>query len=174
MICKLRNLFSGRLVIVQLSAGVGAFALRSLAAVFTSHLDTWIIIMATMLGSFSGYIGSFVLGYWLAFRKDYAKMDRSMGQDITQLQLVEQAPNAWTVISSAISQAALLERTDLGSDEFNAVFSSNMASWFGPHKILNLAAMLASNSLKKAWVDKTWNPTDRISGFWQRIRSKRE
>ncbi|MFO8102353.1 MAG: hypothetical protein R6U37_09375 [Dehalococcoidia bacterium] len=172
MIDKLRKFFSGKLVIVQLSAGVGAFVFRSLAAFLTSELDTWVIVLAAHLGSFSGYIGSFFLGYWLAFRKDYSTMDRSMGRDIVQLQLVEQTPNIWTVISSAISQTALLETTDLGSDEFNAVFSSNIASWFGPHKVLNFAAMLTSNSLKKAWVDHTWHPMRRIYGLWRRIRRK--
>ena len=164
LIAKLRKYFSGRLVIVQLSAGVGAFALRSVAAYSTSHLDTWITVTVTQFGSFAGYISTYFLGYWYAFRRDYATQERSMGGDVLKLQLVEQSPNVWTVISSAVTQAALMEKTDVGSDGFTAVFSANLASWFGPHKILNLAAMLASNSLKKAWVDHTWKPFDRARG----------
>ncbi len=172
MIATLKKFFSGRLVAVQLSAGVGAFALRSIAAYSTGNLDTWIIIIATQLGSFGGYIGSFILGYWLTFRRDYSTLERSMAGDIVKLQLVEQSPNVWTVISSAATQTALMETTSVGSDQFTAVFSANMASWFGPHKILNLAAMLTSNSLKKAWVDHTWKPSMSISNLWQRIRGK--
>ena len=156
-------------MIVQLSSGVGAFAFRSLAAYCTSDLDTWIIIVAAQCGSFAGYIGSYFLGYWLAFRKDYSKLERSMGKDVVQLQVVEQTPNIWTVVSTAISQAALLETTDVGSDQFNAVFSANIASWFGPHKIINFAAMLTSNSLKKAWVDHTWHPLAGAKRLWRRL-----
>ena len=174
MIAKLKKYFSGKLLIVQISAGVGAFALRSVAAYSTSSLDTWITVTVTQVGSFTGYIASYFLGYWYVFRKDYSKLDRSMGRDVLKLQLVEQAPNVWTVISSAATQAALMENTDVGSDEFTAVFSANIASWFGPHKILNLAAMLASNSLKKAWVDHTWKPFARTRGWAGRFLRRGE
>ncbi len=171
MIATLKKFFSGRLVIVQLSAGVGAFLLRSTAAYSTGNMDTF-IVMAAQSGSFGGYIGSYFLGYWLTFRRDYSILERSMTGDIVKLQLVEQSPNIWTVISSAATQTVLMETTSVGSDQFNAVFSANMASWVGFHKILNLAAMLTSNSLKKAWVDHTWKPLAGVTNLWHRIYGK--
>lgn len=155
---KVKKYFSGKLVLVQLTAGVGAFVGRSLAAFSMSDQDTWIIVIASQAGSFIGYIGMYFFGYWFAFKLDYRSMNRSMPKDVVKLQLVEQSPNLGTVISSALTQAALIEGTDVGSDGFESVFSANIASWFGIHKIANFAAMAGSNSLKKGWVDHTWSP----------------
>jgi hypothetical protein len=154
----LKKYFSGKLVAVQISAGVGAFAGRSIAAFTTSDLDTWIVVLSSQFGSFAGYIGIYFLGYWYVFKRDYRVSHRSMPKDVVQLQVVEQSPNLVTVISSAVAQAALMETANMGSDGLSSVFSANLASWFGPHKIANLAAMAGSNSLKKGWVDHTWLP----------------
>ncbi len=155
---KLKKYFSGKLVAVQIGAGVGAFAGRSIAAFTTSELDTWIVVISSQFGSFAGYIGVYFLGYWYVFKRDYRASHRSMPKDVVQLQVVEQSPNLVTVISSAVTQAALMETANMGSGGLSSVFSANLASWFGPHKIANLAAMAGSNSLKKGWVDHTWSP----------------
>ena len=145
--------FSGKLAVVQLTAGLGAFALRSAAAYATLDLESWVIVAAGMLGSFTGYIGAYTVGYWVVFRKDYRASGRSMLFDIFRLQLVEQLPNIWTVVGAGVTQGALIEGTDMPP-----VLAINIGSWFGPQKILNVAAMLTSNSLKRAWVDDTWKP----------------
>jgi hypothetical protein len=155
---KLKKYFSGKLVAVQVGAGVGAFAGRSIAAFTTSELDTWIVVISSQFGSFAGYIGIYFLGYWYVFKRDYRASQRSMPKDVVGLQVVEQSPNLVTVISSAVTQAALMETSDMGSNGLSSVFSANLASWFGPHKIANLAAMAGSNSLKRGWVDHTWSP----------------
>jgi hypothetical protein len=150
---RISKYFSGKLIIVQLSAGVGALALRSAAVYMTLDFETWHMILASMLGSFTGYIGAYSIGYWVVFRKDYRESGRSMPFDVFRLQLVEQLPNIWTVVGSGLTQGALIRGT-----EMSPILAANIGSWFGPQKILNAAAMLTSNSLKKAWVDGTWKP----------------
>lgn len=152
---KLRKYFSGKLVIVQVCGGVGAFVGRSVGAYSTDVTGQadWAIVSASLAGSFAGYIGTYIVGYWWFFRREYAGLDRSMGRDIVGLQVIEQSPNIWTVISAAVGQGLLMQTADV-----DAVVSANLASWFGPHKIINLIAMVSSNSAKKAWVDHTWSP----------------
>ncbi|MFC2059061.1 hypothetical protein ACFLTS_05455 [Chloroflexota bacterium] len=153
----LKKYFSGKLAIVQVIAGGGAFAGRSLAAYLTQDHGTWNIVLASQVGSFAGYIGIYALGYRFVFRRDYRNSSRSMKSDVLKLQVVEQTPNIGTVISSSLAQAALISGGGV-----SPIISANLASWFGPHKIANLAAMATSNSLKKAWVDDTWRPLPRL------------
>ena len=162
---KLRKYFSGRLAIIQITAGVGAFVGRSAAAYLTDDHGTWTIVLASQFGSFAGYIGTYVAGYWLAFKSDYRASGRSLGLDLIRLQLVEQSPNISTVVSSALTQSALI-----GSGGLSPVLAANLASWFGPHKIVNLVAMAASNSLKKAWVDGTWRPLAGIQSMFRGLK----
>ncbi|MBM3133566.1 MAG: hypothetical protein FJZ95_11135 [Chloroflexi bacterium] len=162
---KLKKYFSGKLVIIQIAGGVGAFAGRTLGAYFTQDEATWMNVVASQIGSFSGYIGTYAVGYWFAFRRDYSVSGRSMRLDITRLQAIEQTPNIITVISSSLTQAALM---DLG--DRSAVLSANLASWFGPHKIINLMAMGSANSMKRAWVDKSWKPMEVLRRLAIRIR----
>jgi len=156
----LRRYFSGKLAIVQVIAGGGAFAGRSLAAYLTQDHATWNIVLASQVGSFAGYIGIYALGYWFVFKRDYRNSSRSMKSDVLKLQAVEQTPNIGTVIASSLTQAALISGGGV-----SPIISANLASWFGPHKIVNLAAMATSNSLKKAWVDDTWRPLTRLRGL---------
>ena len=156
---RIRRYFSGKLAIVQITAGVGALALRSLAVYLTLDFQTWHIIMASMLGSFTGYVIAYFIGYWIVFRKDYRESGRSMPFDVFRLQLVEQLPNIWTVVGSGVTQGLIIEETDI-----SPVLAVNVGSWFGPQKILNIAAMLMSNSLKRAWVDGTWRPLTVLRG----------
>ena len=169
---KIWKYFSGRLAVVQLTAGLGAFALRSAAVFMTLGHESWIIVLAGMLGSFTGYISAYILGYWITFRKEYRTSGRSMLLDIFRLQLVEQLPNIWTVAGSGLTQGALIEGTDLPP-----VLAVNVGSWFGPQKILNVAAMLTSNSLKRAWVDGSWKPLAVLRSWmhtifspWRKVR----
>ena len=169
---KIWKYFSGRLAIVQLVAGLGAFALRSAAVFMTLGYESWIIVLAGILGSFTGYVSAYVLGYWITFRNEYRTSGRSMLFDIFRLQLVEQLPNIWTVAGSGLTQGALIEGTDLPP-----VLAVNVGSWFGPQKILNVAAMLTSNSLKRAWVDGSWKPltvlrswVHRLLSPWRKVR----
>jgi len=111
------------------------------------------MVILAMIGSFVGYVAAYVLGYWAAFREDYRGSSRSMAGDIIKLQIVEQLPNLGTVVAAGLTQGVLI-----GSTDVPPVVAVNIGSWFGPQKILNLAAMLASNSLKKAWVDHAWKP----------------
>jgi hypothetical protein len=150
---KLQKYLSGRLAIVQISAGCGAFVGRSLAVIFLSDYATWNIVIIGIVGSTVGYISTYAFGYWLAFRGDYKKSSRFMPFDIGRLQFVEQLPNLGTFIVSGVTQGALIGGTGL-----HPVIAVNLGSWFGPHKIINFAAMLTSNSLKKAWVDGSWRP----------------
>jgi hypothetical protein len=76
-----------------------------------------------------------------------------MALDIVKLQLVEQLPNIGTVLASGLTQGALI-----GGAGMQPVLAANLGSWFGPQKIINLMAMLASNTLKRAWVDGSWKP----------------
>jgi hypothetical protein len=150
---KLQKYLSGKLVIVQIGAGCGAFIGRSIAVLLLSDYATWNIVIIGIVGSTVGYIGIYAFGYWLAFRGDYKKSRRFMPFDIGRLQFVEQMPNLGTFIASGVTQGALIGGTGL-----HPVIAVNLGSWFGPHKIINFAAMLTSNSLKKAWVDGTWKP----------------
>jgi len=163
---RIRRYFSGKLIIVQLTAGIGALALRSAAVYITLDFDTWHIILASMLGSFAGYIGAYFIGYWFVFRKDYRESGRSMPFDVFRLQLVEQLPNIWTVVGSGLTQGALIRGT-----EMSPILAANIGSWFGPQKILNVAAMLTSNSLKRAWVDGTWKPRAVLSRLVSGVRN---
>lgn len=163
--------FSGKLVVIQLVGGCGAFIFRSLAAYFTIDHSTWSIVLASTLASYSGYIATYVFGYIVAFRKDYLRSGRSrrsIAFDIFRLQLVEQTPNVITFLVSILSQGALIEAG------VSPVVSVNLASWFGPQKIVNVAAALISNTMKKSWVDRTWNPLAgmrRISMFLYRRKT---
>lgn len=145
--------FSGRLALIQIGAGVGALVLRSAAAYLASDLSVPTMVFVAMIGSFVGYVTAYVVGYWLAFRDDYRESGRSMPWDIARLQLVEQLPNVGTVIAAGLTQGVLISNTDVPP-----VLAVNIGSWFGPQKIVNVAAMLTSNSLKKAWVDGAWKP----------------
>lgn len=150
---KVKKYFSGRLALTQVVAGCGAFVGRSAAVYLCDGQAVWYIVLASMLGSFTGYIATYVLGYWLAFRRDYKASGRSMFLDIFRLQLVEQLPNFGTVAASGLTQGALIGGTGLPP-----VLAVNLGSWFGLHKIVNFVAMAASNSLKRAWVDGSWSP----------------
>jgi len=159
---RLKKYFSGRLFLVQFSAGVGAFALRTLAAVSLQEKGAWLSVAIGQVGSYTGYIGVYVLGYWLVFRKDYKLSGRSIKKDIFGLQVAEQLPNASTLLLSSAWQVILIETT--GSTWAGV----NLGSWFGPHKIVNVFAMFFSNSIKRGWVDGAW-----LAPMWvRRILSK--
>jgi len=161
---KLRKYFSGKLVLVQSSAGVGAFALRSVAAYATADHGAVVIVATSLVGSFLGYVSIYSIGYWVTFKRDYATSGRRMGWDVIRLQLVEQSPNIPTLIPAALTQIALIEAGDV-----DPVVSVNVGSWFGPHKIVNFIAMVGSNSLKKGWVDGTWAPGETLRKLGGRI-----
>ncbi|NQT72328.1 MAG: hypothetical protein HQ553_06095 [Chloroflexi bacterium] len=150
---KVKQYFSGKLVIVQLIGGVGAFGARSAAAYALDDYGTVLLVVASLLASFLGYITVYYLGYWYVFRRDYATSGRTMGLDVIRLQLVEQFPNFTTVIPAALIQIAAIEAGDV-----DPMISVNIGAWFGPQKIVNFIAMVTSNSLKKGWVDHTWSP----------------
>ncbi len=150
---KVKKYFSGKLVIVQLIGGVGAFGARSAAAYALDDYGTVLLVVASLLASFLGYITVYYLGYWYVFRHDYATSGRTMGLDVIRLQLVEQSPNIATVIPAALAQIAAIEAVGA-----NPIFAVNVGSWIGPQKIVNFVAMVSSNSLKKGWVDHTWSP----------------
>ena len=150
---RVRKYFSGRLVLVQLGGGAGALIMRSTAAYLASGDTVLTVVVAATIGSFAGYISAYVVGYWLAFRKDYGASGRSMPSDIAKLQAVEQLPNVGTVIGAAVTQGALMSAADVPP-----LLAVNIGSWFGPQRLVNIAAMIAGNSLKKGWVDGTWKP----------------
>ncbi len=150
---KVNKYFSGKLVIVQLIGGVGAFGARSAAAYALDGYGTVLLVVASLLASFLGYITVYYLGYWYVFRHDYATSGRTMGYDVIRLQLVEQSPNIPTVIPAALIQIAAIEAGDV-----DPMISVNLGAWFGPQKVINFIAMVTSNSLKKGWVDHTWAP----------------
>ncbi len=162
---RLRQYFSGRLIIVQIGAGVGAFAGRSLIAYGTRDMGTTVIVASSMAGSFVGYVALWIVGYWLAFREDYRKSGRQMSLDVFRLQLVEQLPNAGTVVALAITQGALI-----GGAGMEPVLATNLASWFGPQKAINFAAMAASNTLKRSWVDGSWSPRSALRTMFRRAK----
>jgi hypothetical protein len=150
---RLKKYFSGKLALVQIIAGIGALAGRSLAVYAMQDSTTWNMVAASMVGSFSGYIGVYVIGYWLAFKRDYRTSGRTMAGDIFGLQLVEQSPNLGTILVSGVTQDALI-----GGTQMSPVLAANLGSIFGPQKIINLVAMLTSNTLKRACVDRNWRP----------------
>ena len=150
---KLRTYFSGKLAMIQIAAGVAAFLGRTLAAYLTQDQSTWTIVGVSQFGGFMGYISIYVVGYLLAFRQDYIGSERSMALDILRLELVEQFPSLVGLVPAALTQAALIEAGGI-----DPIVSVNLGSWFGPQKIINLLAMVSSNSLKKSWVDHTWSP----------------
>ncbi len=154
---RLKRYFSGRLFVVQVCAGIGAFAFRSLGAIiFDTNNVT--IIAAGLVGSYGGYIGTYAIGYWLRFRKDYRASGRSMKKDVFGLQSAEQVPNLISLIITIAWQGFILEQTNV-----TPWVGINLASWFGPQKFVNLAAALFSNSLKKGWVDRSW-----LAPLWMR------
>jgi len=165
LLLKLKTYFSGKLFLVQLSAGVGAFVLRTIPAYILRESILWSII-AGQVGSYVGYISVYAVGYWLIFRKDYSQSGRSFIKDILGLQVAEQLPNLTTLVISGAWQGALIQFTGLPT-----WIGVNLGSWFGPHKIINLIAMLFSNTIKRAWIDKAWSPPERLRAFFRRIRN---
>jgi hypothetical protein len=161
---RLKRYFSGKLFLVQISAGIGAFALRSLGAFFFDS-NTASSIIAGLIGSYTGYITIYAFGYWLRFRKDYRISGRSIKRDMLGLQLAEQIPNVTTLIITVAWQGLFIEATGVP-----AWVGVNLASWFGPQKIVNLCAALFSNSLKKGWVDGSWLAPLWIRRLLRRIR----
>jgi hypothetical protein len=161
---KLKKYFSGKLFLVQLSAGVGAFALRTLAAISFRDSTIWSVVVG-QVGSYTGYISVYILGYWLTFRKDYKLSGRSFKKDIFGLQVAEQLPNAGTLFFSSAWQVVLIETTG-----WPTWIGVNLGSWFGLHKIVNIATMLFSNSLKRSWVDGSWKPASRFQRILKRLR----
>ena len=161
---RLKRYFSGKLFVVQLSAGIGAFALRTLLAYsFRNNMVSSII--AGLVGSYTGYITTYAFGYWLRFRKDYRVSGRSIRKDILGLQSAEQLPNVTTLIISIGWQGIVIQATGVPS-----WIGVNLASWFGPQKFVNLGAALFSNSLKRGWVDGSWLAPLWIRRLLKRIR----
>lgn len=160
---RLKRYLSGKLILVQIAAGCGAFAARSLAVYLSLGSPTWAIIVASIVGGGLGYVGTYAFGYWFAFRADYKVSGRSISRDVAGLQFVEQLPNILTVAASVLTQGALIAGTNMPP-----VLAANVGSIFAPHKLANLATMLASNSLKKACVDRTWTPATLLSSYRQK------
>ena len=131
---------------VQIIGGVGAFAGRSLMIILLKNQPIWAIVLASQAGSFVGYVGTYIVAYQIAFRRDYKTGQRSIMKDIFRLQLVEQVPNIFTLIPAALMQGALMWGTAMPT-----LVAANVASIFGIHKIVNLMAMAGS-----------WNPAVRI------------
>jgi hypothetical protein len=161
---RIKKYFSGKLALVQISAGIGAVAGRSLAVYLAEGQPTYSLVIFSMVGSFAGYLCFYIAGYWLAFRADYRQSGRFMLLDVFRLQLVEQSPNLITLAVSGATLGALIEGTDL-----HPMVAVNVGSWFGPQKILNLVAMLAANTLKRAWIDGTWKPLTIVRAMMDRL-----
>ena len=152
-----KRYFSGKLIVVQFLGGCGAFILRTAVAYSTTykfHLSNWDSALFYTLSSNFGYITTWCIGYFVAFRNDYHRLKRPIWPDMLRLQLIEQAPNLITLVPSALSGWALTSKVGI-----SPLASTNIASWFGPQKILNLSAGFISQATKKAWVDKTWKPS---------------
>ena len=161
---KVRKYLSGRLFLVQLLGGVGAFILRSLAAYMLRDY-LLLSIISSLIGSFTGYIGVYIVGYWWFFRKNYRLTGRLMKKDIFGLQLVEQLPNVGTVLAAGLTHGVLVWTTGISS-----VLAANLASWFGPQKIINILAMILSNTLKRGWVDGSWKPSVRFQRLLHKMQ----
>ena len=163
-----KRYLSAKLVAVQFLGGCSAFILRTVVAYFTTykfHLSVWDTALFYTIASNFGYIATWFIGYFVAFRKDYHKLKRPLWPDMLRLQLIEQAPNLITLVPSALSGWALTSKVGISS-----MVSANIVSWFGPQKILNLSAGIISNVTKKAWVDKTWKPSAITRGILRRGR----
>ena len=164
-----KRYLSGKLVVVQFLGGCSAFAFRTTVAYFTTykfHLPTWDIVLSYTLASNLSYIATWSIGYIVAFRKDYHRVKRPMWPDVVRLQLIEQTPNLVTLVPSALFGLALINNAGI-----SPMVSTNLASWFGPQKVLNLCAAIISNATKKAWVDKTWSPAAITRRILQRGKS---
>ena len=151
-----KRYLSGKLIVVQFLGGCSAFIFRTTVAYFTTykfHLSAWDTALFYTIASNFGYVATWFIGYFVAFRKDYHKLKRPIWPDMLRLQLIEQAPNLITLVPSALSGWALTSKVGI-----SPLASTNITSWFGPQKILNLSAGIISNATKKAWVDKTWRP----------------
>ena len=159
---------SGKLAVVQIVAGCGAFVGRTLAVLAMAEQSTVSIVIVSMLGSSAGYLATYAAGYAFAFRQDYRTSGRSMPADIARLQFVEQLPNVGLFAASGLAQGALI-----GGAGLEPVIAANLGSWLGPHKIVNFIAMATSNSLKKAWVDGTWKPLALARGVARRLAGLR-
>lgn len=125
---------------------------------------TWNIVVVSLFTATAGYITLYYIGYWWTFRADYRNTERSVLRDVVRLQLIEQTPNIATIAISGVTQGALI-----GGTGMNPVLAANLASWFGPHKIVNLLAMATSNSMKKAWVDGSWSPVSSVRNMAGKI-----
>jgi membrane protein YqaA with SNARE-associated domain len=151
-----KRYLSGKLIVVQFLGGCSAFIFRTSVAYFTTykfHLSVWDTAVFYTIASDFGYIATWFIGYFIAFRKDYYRLKRPIWPDMLRLQLIEQAPNLITLVPSALSGWALTSEAGI-----SPLASTNITSWFGPQKILNLSAGFISQATKKAWVDKTWKP----------------
>jgi len=152
-----KRYLSGKLVVVQFLGGCSAFAFRTAVAYFTTytfHLPKWDIVLSYTIASNLSYIATWAIGYIVAFRKDYHRVKRPMWPDLVRLQLIEQTPNLITLVPSALFGWALISNAGV-----SPMVSTNLVSWFGPQKVINLAAGIISNATKKAWVDRTWSPS---------------
>jgi hypothetical protein len=164
-----KRYLSGKLVAVQFLGGCSAFAFRTAVAYFTTykfHLSNWDIVLFYTLASNLSYIATWCIGYIVAFRKDYHRLKRPIWPDVVRLQLIEQIPNLATLVPSTLFGMALINNAGL-----SPMVSTNLASWFGPQKVLNLCAAVISNATKKAWVDKTWSPSAITRGILRRGKS---
>ncbi len=110
------------------------------------------------------YVSLYLLGYWWAFKDDYQKSGRSMIRDVAGLQLIEQTPNLATLVFTGTTQAAAIQWLPVPD-----WMAANLASWFGPQKIIGIMSMIAGNSFKKAWVDGSWNPISGLRDIASRI-----
>lgn len=88
-----------------------------------------------------------------------------MVRDVFGLQVIEQMPNLATLVFAGSAQAAVFEWIPLPK-----WVAANLASWFGPQKIVNFLAMATANSTKKAWVDGSWSPIAGIRNVWSRVQ----
>lgn len=161
---RLKKYFSGKLAMIQITAGIGAFIGRTIAIIATDDQSAWIIAAASITASTVGYISLYCLGYWWAFRNDYRESKRSMIRDVFGLQIIEQMPNLATLVVAVPAQAAIFAWFPVPD-----WIGANLASWFGPQKIVNLLAMVTSNSTKKAWIDGTWSPIAGIRAVYDKI-----
>jgi hypothetical protein len=108
-----KRYLSGKLIVVQFLGGCSAFIFRTAVAYFTTykfHLSVWDTALFYTIASNFGYIATWFIGYFIAFRKDYYKLKRPIWPDMLRLQLIEQAPNLITLEPSALSGWALTSK----------------------------------------------------------------